>query len=141
MKAIGTFLLLISAVALVGSVFVWRELALNDARGFFDIGTDPAVLVRPVVLSVATIFGILSRVIYEALVQWPKKSVVIGSVLGRSLRSKEFWLALLVSPVIILAFYQSMRTLDSLMLVALVGYENGFFFHSVLSAKFPNEKD
>lgn len=121
-------------VLLLAGVFVWLNLAYFTPYPFGEAptGIDPAVYVRPLIISVATIGGVLFRTLYDELNQSTDHRVKIFQILRWSLSSRAFWVAITISPVIIATFYSSLEQIQGSSLIALVSYQNGFFFRSVL---------
>lgn len=115
--------------------FLLIEERLHAPKGFLSSPDVVGLLVRPALVAFATLAGILFRTVYEELTSPGGATGATRSIVRGALSSRNFWIALIVSPVVILPFYKTLAEVESNALVTLMSYENGFFFRSVLSRR------
>lgn len=114
-------------------IYSYRELNSIPGFGFDKNGFDILEkLIRPIVLSVSTIIGILSKITYDLIRETKEKEFSITKVFKNAISSKQAWLAIILCPIIILSFYTSIEQIRNNALVAIMAYQNGFFFKSIL---------
>ncbi len=90
------------------------------------------LFLKPILLTLGTILGILFRTLSEALERQETDDVNLKSLISKGVQSRSFWLASFASPVVILSMYPSIESIDNYVLVTLIAYENGFFFRVVV---------
>jgi hypothetical protein len=134
-----TRLLLSSALALLiigGLVLLGEYLAIKS----FGLDTDSGLsnILRIALLTVATYAGIIGQVLTVRLKQLSAKQVSIINELRAVTSSKDFWIAIVASPLVLAAAYGAITQVTSIILVCFIGFQNGFFFHSVLSRHEPH---
>lgn len=88
---------------------------------------------RVISLSVSCIVGILSKFLFDRLKQKYKSSRSFYHQLVSAL--KVSGVAIVVSPIIILGVYGLLEKVDDPILLILIGYQNGFFFQTILASK------
>jgi hypothetical protein len=129
--------LLWAGLLIVTSFFVTTILLLVVERlyftphGFEDI--NPGTPVKPLLLSGLSLLGILSKRLFDAASQPGKGSTF--NVLIEALSPLSLIRSIVVCPIVIITFYQSLKQIPDLILVGLIAYQNGFFFESILQGK------
>lgn len=109
--------------------FLWLvPHGFSDYQGVTDFG-------RPLLMSASLLLGIYFKALYDELQSTSSDRIEISSVLKRSWRSRQFWMALTVSPIVLLSFLPSVDAITSNVLLALVCFENGFFFRSIFNKR------
>lgn len=89
-------------------------------------------VLRVTLLSLFTLFGIIFGVLYEQTEKAKDKDFNFFAVVKKSYTTKQAWLAILASPIVIISFYPQIQSIDSIPLICLVSFQNGFFFKSIL---------
>jgi hypothetical protein len=127
---------LIAALVLLLVVFsvaqLW-DIALMGFQPVDRVATGDAI--RAGILSIATVLGVVSRGIYDELERIPSRHIGFRRLIKLATASKPFWVAILISPILMLAFYESVREISNGFLVGVMAYQNGFFFRSILAAR------
>lgn len=125
---VSTFVLAAYLVA-----FFAADASQNSLWGFGDVVADPSAWLRNVVASVFTYVGILSQVLTARIHKDSGELTDFLAHLNQVLKTKDFWLATLASPMVLIIAFQAVAQQSSLMFVALIAFQNGFFFRSILS--------
>jgi hypothetical protein len=86
-------------------------------------------------MATSLLCGVYFKAVYDELQSTSTEYVRILSVIRRSFRSRRFWAALTVSPIVLLSFLPSVDAITSNVLLALVCFENGFFFRSIFDKR------
>jgi hypothetical protein len=127
-------LVAIVAVATAYAVAAWMCCQPHGFRTASDADLMRLVA-RPCLVAVFGVVGIVSRSVFDRLQAHPDKPVRLGRVLRETARSKQFYLALLISPIVIITFYGTLERIQSLGLLAVLSYQNGFFFHAIFDRR------
>lgn len=125
-------LVLITFAAVAFAPRVWSEIATTTSG--LEPGTaamSPAV--ETVILSLAMLLGIVFGHLYTQLGQAPAgEPVDLADELKRLGSNRDFWRALIASPIVFLVVYLLARDEQSFILALVFAFENGFFSHAVL---------
>ena len=119
-------LLVIGGVIAAGELFAWRQFGLES-----DSSIRSAVRIG--LLAGSTYIGIISQVLTGRLKRLREKRVSITRELRRATEVSDFWVAIIASPLVIAAAYSAITDVRSLILTCSIGFQNGFFFHSILA--------
>jgi hypothetical protein len=113
------------------------------SSGFFPQDSDYVLLVKPMLLAVFTVMGVISRVVFNRLEKSKQQKIKIMAVLRSALASPQLWMAVIVSPLIMGMYYKYMVEIESYVFIAMMSYQNGFFFQTVFESikANNNEKD
>lgn len=120
--------------AVLAALFSAATLLMLSPHGFTGLA-DLAAYGRPALMAAALLSGIYFQAVYDELRRSRKRQVSIADVLRRSFRSRQFWMALTVSPIVLLSFLPAVDAITSDVLLALVCFEHGFFFRSILARR------
>ncbi|MEM1325963.1 MAG: hypothetical protein AAGI23_08425 [Bacteroidota bacterium] len=99
---------------------------------------DSIALGRIIIMGIATVMGIFSKILFEEIEKSKDFKFSIWDTTKKTISSRNFWLVLLASPVILLGLYSAVEKIDNMILVGLTAYQNGFFFKSIVK---DNDKD
>ena len=116
-------------------VFIGVHYNFNSLGNLNPSTIDYSFFLKPFLLSFGTIFGILFRTLSEVLERQETDHVRLRLLFSKGVKSRNFWLATFISPVIILSMYPSIDSIDNNLLVALISYENGFFFRVIVEKR------
>lgn len=119
-------LLLISAVLYGGEYFTIRRYGLDADEPLGSYG-------RLILLSFATYAGIVGQVLTARLKASKAQRISIRDELREVTSGRDFWMAIIASPLVLAAAYNAVAEVHSILLVGVVAFQNGFFFHAVLS--------
>ncbi len=113
---------------LYGLLFAIVEVSRSPS-GFQSIDLDTATT-RSTGLSLSCILGIVSKLIFDRLNQNSRskrsfKRNVLSAI-------KSTMIAIIVSPIVIVGVYSLLEKVEDTLLLLLIGYQNGFFFQTVL---------
>lgn len=122
---------------LYGLLFSVVEIS-RTPNGFQGIDLDSATT-RATGLSLSCILGIVSKLIFDKLNQKFRTSRSFRRNLVDALKSAA--VAIIVSPIVIVGVYGLLEKVDDTILLLLIGYQNGFFFQTVLGKKEPIQGD
>jgi len=135
-RTIIVILIFALSLALISIFFYIIYLINNSQHGLVDGAINKHnQLIKGCLISFATLLGIVSRIIYNKINTIKEESINIITILFESLKSKEFWIAILISPIIIGAFLKTLDSINSYPLLMLISYENGFFFKTIFEKK------
>jgi hypothetical protein len=129
MKIVYAALLAVGSFFLLAFLFAYWQIAYYTPAGFQGTGHATAIT-KPLVLSACSLLGIFSKSILDAVSQ--HKSRRDRLVFTDVFNLRSLLRAIVVCPVVIISFYQSIQAISDLMLVGLIAYQNGFFFETVL---------
>ncbi|MFO1109285.1 MAG: hypothetical protein U1E61_08890 [Bradyrhizobium sp.] len=89
-------------------------------------------------MGAATAFGIMSKLIYDFLSSSSFYEVLTTSR-GQAILSitRSVLLSAILSPIVLYAVYKTLAEIDDSMLAALMCYQNGFFFQTILTSREP----
>ncbi|WP_143451353.1 hypothetical protein [Janthinobacterium sp. 13] len=104
----------------------------NVELGFGEAVTDTNSLLRNGIAAISVFFGMLSQVLTIQLHNEKGAEVDIVLHLGKVFKSRDFWLAAIISPMVVAVALQATAQQSSLLLVGLIAFQNGFFFRSIL---------
>lgn len=91
--------------------------------GFKDSDISNFRLVQVVVIGLGSYFGIFSKVIFDRISQEKRKIMR---------PRRDATLAAIVAPLVMYPIYSSLKSVDDIVILLLVSYQNGFFFSVVL---------
>jgi hypothetical protein len=129
----ATFMLWPLAAVIMLVLFSYRQLRLVSSFGFKEIDS-PNLFHRPLLLTAGCLVGILSKAIYDQLIK-PKRSGGFLATLKEGLAPEKVTIAILLSPIVILSGYSKIDQVNDPALVALLAYQTGFFFQTVLNGR------
>lgn len=116
----------------IAAAFTYVDLVYFTPKGAFE--SDAGLPKKPIVLALACLLGIFSKALYDQLQQLPP-TAKYGEIARGALAPRRVLGSLIVCPVIVVSFYSTLSAVSDLLMIALLSYQNGFFFQSVLSAK------
>jgi len=131
-KTFYSIFILILLLFLLTGIFFLLKIKFSYGFGYTSSTALLVALKRAIVLSFFTILGILFRLFYDDLKNIKREKIRITNVIRRSINTRATWMAIIISPVIIITFFKSLESISSDALVALIAYQNGFFFRSIL---------
>jgi hypothetical protein len=85
----------------------------------------------PLLITVATIAGVLARSIYEVVTTPPAPTTYRATFIAALAPSKTL-LALVIAPVLIALFYKTIRSSEDVFFILLTSFQNGFFWKTLL---------
>jgi hypothetical protein len=129
MKLLATVLVAIGSFLLLAMLFAYVQFAYYSPAGFQNVDTGD--ITKPVVLSAFSLLGIFSKGALGAVMQTRERGTVL-TLLATALSPKNLVRAIVVCPLVILSLYHSLQQIGDTVLVALIAYQNGFFFESIL---------
>jgi hypothetical protein len=88
---------------------------------------------RSALIVAMTLGGILSKNIYDQISGITDQPVSILKVLASLYQQGRLWISVIVCPLVVLGFYDSVVQMKSMTLLALFCYQNGFFFESIIN--------
>jgi len=128
-------IIIVVATPALGFLFAYVEHS-RSVSGFQSFDTSNATK-RASILATSCVIGILSKFIFDRLSKLYKTKVsFIGSLTNAF---KAIVIAMIVSPIIIVGLYGLLEKIEDTILLALIAYQNGFFFQSVLGKTEPNQ--
>jgi hypothetical protein len=114
--------------------FTYRQVGDVTSFGLLETYNETSSpLRRPVILAGACLLGILSKALYDEFLRPRAKQAGFYATVARGLAPERVVISLIVSPIIILSAYTRIDQVDDLVLVALIAYQTGFFFQTVLN--------
>ena len=116
-------------------ICIFSYIKLSSTIGFGFTLNDIDILdtfLRPILLGVFTIVGILSKIAFDMIEKVDEKEFKIKDIFKKTINSKNAWIAILACPAIIVSFFSSIEEIESEPLVSLMAYQNGFFFKSII---------
>lgn len=126
------YLIAFAAVICMAILFVAQYVSVsrqyNDVYGFSEILRDHFPVIRPILLFAGTFLGILFSFALKRI--FLERS---ESSLRDSLNMRSFFVACVLSPSVLAGIYTTVATLESVMLMFLIAYQNGFFWENVSS--------
>ncbi len=121
-------------MALIVTVAVAIILAVEYAAGAIltstvglgatDVGQGTQ-LFPTVILTAATFFGIYSKAIMQ--------TVFSGKALSQAFSARDAVLAAVLSPLAMYAIFDAINEIESLLLLGIISFQNGFFFNNLLA--------
>jgi hypothetical protein len=124
------------ALVVVFGILYGAEILTSRRFAFDTVGMLSSGL-RICLLGLATYLGIIGQVITSRLKQSSKARISIAAEFREASASPDFWLAMIASPLVLAAAYGAVAQITSSVLVFFVGFQNGYFFHSVLARQDP----
>lgn len=121
---------LILSIFVVVSIVTASEFLLVPEYGFNAISWHDKII-RIGIVSAGTLVGIAFQVILKRLVDGKTDQISIKGELGLVLNSRDFWIAIFLSPTVMAAAYKLVSGIDSLLLVLYMSFQNGFFFREL----------
>ena len=131
MKLARAVLLLVGAFLATSLMFAYLEFALYSPSGFGELHQETPT--KPLLLSGLSLLGIVSKRMFDVATQQGRTG--IGDKLANVLSPTSLIRAIIICPIVIVSFYQSLQQIDDLFLVGLIAYQNGFFFETVLQTQ------
>jgi hypothetical protein len=131
MRIVRTALFGVGSFILMATLFAYWELALFTPAPFAESGYYNVA--KPVLLAGCSLLGIFSKSTFDALSQrrnWGHAT----SALVEALAPSNLLRAIIVCPIVIISFYQSIQQIGDFLLIGLIAYQNGFFFETVLKS-------
>lgn len=126
--------ILVTISIVVCYFIIFATLELNFFAFGFNKGLTFTKLqaLRIIFLSSFTLLGIIFSVLYEQTEKANDKNFNFFAILKESYTAKQAWLAILTSPIVIISFYKQIQSIDSIPLICMLSFQNGFFFKSIL---------
>ncbi len=124
--------LFVLAVPIFGAYLIFFTMTevQHSERGFSSLDIE-AMSTRIIVVSLASVFGILSKLALDALQIGAPRLLPffrVSTIFFRRILS-----AVIICPLVILPLYSMLQELDDVILLALFAYQNGFFFQTILA--------
>ena len=130
-RVIGVWLLALAMLATV--IAISRRSLFAEIHGFREATRELIeVAARDVIMAAGTLIGVVFRGVYDELERRKGPKVRIGAAVRGASTSRSFWMAILLSPILLVGFRSSLAEMTNLFLLAVLSYQNGFFFRSVL---------
>lgn len=123
-SVVGLFL--ISALLFGGEYFAVRRYGLDADAPLGSYG-------RLALLTLATYVGIVGQVLTMRLKASSTTRISILHELREVMEGRDFWIAVIASPLVLAAAYNAVAEVHSMLLTGMVAFQNGFFFHAILS--------
>jgi hypothetical protein len=119
-------LLVIATLLYAGEYFAVRRYGLDSEQPLGSYG-------RLALLTLATYAGIVGQVLTVRLKASKAQRISIRDELRETTSGRDFWMAIIASPLVLAAAYNAVAEVHSVLLVGVVAFQNGFFFHAILS--------
>ena len=123
-------LLLVAALISGAEYFAVRRYGLDSDEPLGSYG-------RVALLTLATYAGIIGQVLTARLKASKAERISIREELREVTGGRDFWMAMIASPLVLAAAYNAVAEVHSILLVGAVAFQNGFFFHAILSRDVP----
>lgn len=120
-------LVIASAILAAGQFFATTNYGFDHS---LTVGAIPLILL----LALSVYVGIFAQVLTSRLKRSKSDQIVIMTEIRSATQSRDFWIAMLASPMVLASAYDSVAQLNSFSLAFVIGFQNGFFFHAVLSS-------
>ena len=125
--------LILSALILILIVlFVSAPLPVS-IFGFNTSEDNKYICARMIAIAVSTLAGMFSKILYEEINRGPDKQFNIMNSFKGMLTGKPFWLAVLLSPIVIGYLFKQFEEISNVFSVSFLAYQNGFFFNAIIS--------
>lgn len=132
---IGGVMLVVGAFVLILIAFIWKEIGASAfVFGVDQIPESDVFLKIPILVSVATVIGVWSKAAFDVATK-TNPEPTFKQVISDSFSARRLFAPLLVSPIVIGAFYNDLKMQTDLFLMFIVAYQNGFFWKTILSRK------
>lgn len=129
MKLILSILNIFGLFVALAAVFVYVEIDFFTPYGFENAGD--ADLLRPSLLSAFSVLGIISKSLFDSL-QSSTASANLGKSIQFALSLRNIIRAVIICPLVILGFYNTLDSISDSLIIYLLAYQNGFFFEAIL---------
>ncbi|MGO7968729.1 hypothetical protein [Rhizobium ruizarguesonis] len=128
-------LMRVSAAILI-AILAFVGLFILERRHGVILGSEPVTgpfdsWLVPLLITVATIAGVLARSIYEVVTTPPAPTTYRATFIAALAPSKTL-LALVIAPVLIALFYKTIRSSEDVFFILLTSFQNGFFWKTLL---------
>jgi hypothetical protein len=128
---IAVVAILVCALSYAPFLFMaWRE--AQASHGFFSVEQIIRESSKPALIAGATILGIVCGTLFSVLGHEAGLSTL--GALRKALSMRAIVLAGLVAPIVVAGVHEEISKLDSSVILALICYQNGFFWESVVSS-------
>jgi hypothetical protein len=131
MKLLWTAFLIIASFFVTATLLTYIELAYYASSGFAEI--DRGTPMKPLLLSGFSLLGIISKRLFDAASQRTKGNTL--SLLNEALSPLSLIRSIVICPIVIISFDQSLQQISDMTLIGLIAYQNGFFFETVLQSR------
>jgi hypothetical protein len=131
MKLFWTAVLIIASFFVTATLLSYIEQVYYAPSGYEAI--DHGTPVKPLLLSGFSLLGIISKRLFDAASQRTKSNTL--SVLIDALSPLSLIRSIVICPIVIISFYQSLQQISDMILIGLIAYQNGFFFETVLQSR------
>ena len=131
MKLLWNAVLAIASFFVIATLLSYVEQVYYAPSGYEAIGHG--TLVKPLLLSGFSLLGIISKRLFDAASQRTKASTL--SVLSDVLSPLSLIRSIVICPIVIISFYQSLQQIEDMILIGLIAYQNGFFFETILHSR------
>ena len=98
-------------------------------------------VLKPILIFFVMIAGMIANQAYTLIQAEKKNTVSIRNILDQTFQGKKFWTAILISPLIFAYFFSSIDGLTKELPCYLLGFQNGFFWHTVFSKSEKHEPE
>jgi hypothetical protein len=132
MKLLVTILVAVGAFVALAVLFSYVQIAYYTPAGFN--GAESSDITRPILLSAFSLLGILSKGVLGVMLRPQARQGGLG-LIASALSPEKIIRAIVVCPLVILSLYHSLQQITDIILVALIAYQNGFFFEAILHAE------
>ena len=118
-------------------------LSFDTANGFSTISLIAQIVADMFFLltvALTMLLGMFANSVHSKIKSLPPGSdqIELNEVLGDSLRSSGFWLAIIISPIVFATVYLLVREQPDPVVSYLLAFENGFFWKAVFDARTPH---
>jgi hypothetical protein len=107
-----------------------REMLITDAAKKID---PYKLYVKPILIYIIMILGMIANQAYSLIHSRKTGSVSIKSIFYQTFQGAKFWSAVLVSPLIFGYLLYSIDGMDKDLPCYILGFQNGFFWHTIFS--------
>jgi hypothetical protein len=119
---------------IVASAFSYHDVLLFAPRGLDETSFNDAIhtsIVRGLLVGLGCVIGILGKSIYDDLPSMDSQ-MSYRQLFSRALAPKRVVTAAIACPLTILAFQGDLGRVTDPMLLAVLAFQNGFFFQTIL---------
>ena len=126
------FSVVATIVAIMFAAMLWLELRYQLVLGAQEVTQGMPPWLVPVLITISTFLGVLARSVYEVLTAPNGAPNTYKGILAAALAPSKTILALVISPVLIGLFYNTIRSSDDVFFILVTSFQNGFFWKTLL---------